>query len=368
MKNAFVSAFPLLLAICFCPMTARSADSSPPIRVAIVGLVHGHVAGFLGQLKQHPEVALVGIAEPDQLLWKKYGDQNQLPSNLFYPTESEMIAATNPQAILVYTSVADHRAAIELAASHHIAVMVEKPLCTTVEDALAIQAISEKFHVPVLVNYETTWYASNRAAADLLASGRMGDARKLVIHDGHQGPKELGVPPEFLSWLTDPHKNGAGALFDFGCYGVDLATVLMNGALPETVTAVTQQIKPQIYPHVDDEATIILTYPRAQAIIQASWNWPFSRKDMEVYGATGYAITVGPDHLRTRLPDEKDETLQAATPIAAPQDDSLHYLVAVLQHQYDPGTDFTSLKTNVTVMRILDAARRSAASGKTVRF
>ena len=98
--------------------------------------------------------------------------------------------------------------------------------------------------------------------------------------------------PEFLSWLTDPKLNGAGALFDFGCYGAGLMTWLMNGEKPLTVTAVTQQIKPEIYPKVDDEATIIITYPKAQAIIQASWNWPFDRKDMEVYGATGSVMTV----------------------------------------------------------------------------
>ena len=106
------------------------------------------------------------------------------------------------------------------------------------------------------------------------------------------GPKEIGVGPEFLNWLTDPQQNGAGALFDFGCYGVDLATWIMHGELPLTVTAVTLHIKPEIYPNVDDDSTIVLTYPHAQAIIQGSWNWPFNRKDMEVYGANGYVDTV----------------------------------------------------------------------------
>ena len=123
---------------------------------------------------------------------------------------------------------------------------------------------------------------------------RIGDVRRVVVHDGHQGPQEIGVPPEFLKWLTDPAQNGAGALYDFGCYGADLMTWLMQGEAPLTVTAVTNHDKPQLYPHVDDDATIILAYPHAQAIIQAVWNWPFGRKDMEVYGATGYAITVGP--------------------------------------------------------------------------
>ena len=82
-------------------------------------------------------------------------------------------------------------------------------------------------------------------------------------------------------------------------------TWLMNGEKPLTVTAVTQQIKPDIYPKVDDEATIVITYPKAQAIIQASWNWPFDRKDMEVYGATGSVVTVKRDGLLVRRKGER---------------------------------------------------------------
>ena len=150
------------------------------------------------------------------------------------------------------------------------------------------------------MNYETTWYPSNRAVYDLLRENRLGEIRKVVIHDGHQGPKEIGVQPEFLQWLTDPAENGAGALYDFGCYGADLMTWFMHGEAPLSVTAVAQTDKPQIYPRVDDDATIILRYPRAQAVLMPSWNWPFGRKDTEVYGATGYAIAVNPTQVRER--------------------------------------------------------------------
>ncbi|HUH64371.1 MAG TPA: Gfo/Idh/MocA family oxidoreductase [Terracidiphilus sp.] len=339
-----------------------------PIRVAIVGLAHGHVEGFLAALPQHGDVKLVGIAEADTALWTKYGKKYSLPDTLFYKSMGNMIERCHPQAILVYTSIGEHRHAIEIAAQYGLAAMVEKPLTISLEDALAIRRAAREHRIQVLVNYETTWYASNKAAYDEVAERRIGEIRRMVIHDGHQGPKEIGVPPEFLSWLTDPAQNGAGALYDFGCYGADLATWMMHGETPESVTAVVNHDKPQLYPHVDDDATIVLKYPRAQAVIQPSWNWPFSRKDMEVYGATGYAITVGPDKLRLRYEHDADERTTTAPSLGGPQKSSLDYLAAVLRGQLAPKGDLTALDTNVIVMQILDAARESAREGRTIRL
>jgi predicted dehydrogenase len=352
---------PLLLGLLFTVpgvMLAQTQPAQPaPLRVAIVGLVHGHVEGFLSALPQHRDVELVGIADPDPALAAKYGKKYALPPSLFFTSMETMIEARHPQAVLVYTSIGGHRKVIETAARYGVSVMVEKPLTISLDDALAIRKVAREHHIHVLVNYETTWYASNRAAYDEAEAGRLGAIRRVVVHDGHQGPSEIGVPPEFLSWLTDPAQNGAGALYDFGCYGVNLMTWLMHGEAPLTVTAVVNHDKPQLYPNVDDDATIVLAYPHAQAVIQASWNWPFGRKDMEVYGATGYAITVGSDRLRLRHEHDAEERLTTAAPLSPPQDNSLSYLAAVLRGQIEPKSDLTALDTNVVVMQILDAAR-----------
>jgi len=349
-------------------LVGRAETPSGPLRVAIVGLEHGHVEGFLSQLPKHPDVELVGIADADPTLWSKYGKKYSLADTLFYKSMANMIERCHPQAVLVYTSIGEHRHAIEIAAQYGVSVMVEKPLTISTEDAIAIRKIANEHHIQVLVNYETTWYASNRAAYDELKNGKLGDVRRVVVHDGHQGPQEIGVPPEFLNWLIDPEQNGAGALYDFGCYGVDLMTWLMHGETPITVTAVVNHDKPHLYPKVDDDATVVLTYPHAQAVIQASWNWPFGRKDMEVYGATGYAITVAADQVRLRHQHDSEERLTTAPPLTGPQKDSLSYLAAVLRGQIVPKGDLSALDTNVVVMRILDAARESARAGKSVRL
>jgi len=370
-RNIFLAVFSMTLVLFARSSVNLRAQTKPatekenaPLRVALAGLVHGHAFGFFGQFQKRMDLQVVGIAEADRQLAAQFTKKYGLAPGLLYSDLEEMLKATHPQAVLAYTNTYDHRRVVELCARYGVPVMMEKPLAVSLEDARAIEKAAHAGKIQVLVNYETTWYRSNQAAYDLVHDNAIGEIRRIVVHDGHGGPKEIGVGPEFLSWLTDPKLNGGGALFDFGCYGADLATWLMDGRRPDSVTAVTQQIKPDVYPRVDDEATIVLTYPHAQAIIQASWNWPFSRKDMEVYGQSGYAITVGRDAVRVRLP-EKQEISADAKPLEKTKEDSVSYLRAVLLGGLKPEGQ-SSLETNVMVTEILDAARQSAATGKTV--
>jgi glucose-fructose oxidoreductase len=344
--------------------TNPATKEEAPLRVALAGLVHGHASGFSEQFQHRTDLQIVGIAEADRQLAAQFAKRYGLAPGLFYSDLEAMLKATHPQAILAYTNTYDHRLVVEICARYGVPVMMEKPLAVSLEDARAIEKAAREGNIQVLVNYETTWYASNQAAYEVVHQGTIGEIRKIVVLDGHSGPKEIGVGPEFLAWLSDPKLNGGGALFDFGCYGADLATWLMDGRRPDSVTAVTQRLKPEVYPRVDDEATIILTYPNAQAIVQASWNWPFSRKDLEVYGQKGYAITVGRDAVRVRLP-EKEEISAAAKPLEKARRDSVSYLRAVVLEGLKPQGQ-SSLETNLIVTEILEAARQSAATGKAV--
>jgi predicted dehydrogenase len=368
----------LKLAIAMLPVLAFAAQppSSTPLRVGIIGLVHGHVAGFLkgsalvpaGGALHRSDVQIVGIVEPDRQLFDSYARELQLPSRLYFSSIDEMVSKVHPQAALVFTNTFDHTKAVEECARRGVHVMMEKPMALSYKDALAIADAAKRGNVHVLVDYETTWYASNKAARDLLHQGALGDIRKVIVRDGHSGPKLIHVQPEFFAWLTDPKLNGAGALYDFGCYGADLMTWLMLGEAPQSVTAITQQLQPDVYPNVDDEANVLLTYRTAVAILEASWNWPFDIKNMDVYGRTGYAKTIRDHQIEVRRQGERDGHVSDAATIAAPYDDPLHYLAAVIRGDVSEDDDLSSLKTNVTVSEILDAARQSAQSGKTVKL
>ena len=352
-----------------------AAEPSPsPLRVGVVGLAHGHVGGFLtggalvpaGGLLQRPDMQLVGIVEPNQEMFDAFAQRLHLSPALHFHSIEEMAAQAHPAAALVFTATSEHTKIVEQCAALGIHVMMEKPLAVSYKDALAMQEAARRGKVHVLVNYETSWYRSTAAAQQLLAQGALGSIVKAVFRDGHQGPKQIGVKGEFLTILTDPKLNGGGALYDFGCYGLDLMTALMNEEEPVSVTAVTKQLQPEAYPQVDDEAEIVVNYRHAVGIIEGSWNWPFSFKQADVYGRSGYAKTLDADTLEVRHGDAGHSETTKSGAVPAPFDDPLHYLAAVLRGEIAEESSFTSLKTNVTVSEILDAARESARSGKSI--
>ena len=367
----------LVLVLVFLTVHAKaavSAVSDSPMKVGIVGLVHDHVGAFLqgswlvpaGGILNRADVQVVGIVEPNQKLFDSYAARYHLPASLRFRSIQEMVSQAHPRAVLVFTAPSDHRRVIEECAALGVHVMVEKPLAISYKDALAIQDAAQRGNIHVLVNLETSWYASNTEAFHLLQQGALGQIIKTVIRDGHSGPKPIGVSPEFLSFLIDPKQNGGGALFDFGCYGANLMTWLMDGETPLSATAVTKQLQPDLYPNVDDEAEIILNYKNAVSIVQASWNWPFGVKQMDVYGRTGYAKAIDNERIEVRKANEPEARMIKKESLAAPYDDPLHYLAAVINGEIQEGNSPSSLKTNLVVSEILDAARQSAQTGKTV--
>jgi predicted dehydrogenase len=281
-----------------------------------------------------------------------------------------MLDATKPEAVTAFGSIFQHLEVVEACAPKGIHVMVEKPLAVSLSHAKKMEALAKKHNIHLLTNYETTWYPSNHKAYELLTEGTIGDLRKVVVRDGHRGPKKIGINSEFLDWLTDPVQNGGGAITDFGCYGVNLVTWLQGGIKPIAVTAVTQQLQPENNPKVDDDATIILKYPNSNAIIQTSWDWPIGRKDMEIYGLTGVLYSDNSSALRIRIAEGydgfKEETITLPERMQ-PFGDPFSFFAAVVRKEITlPPYDLSSLENNMLVVEILDAAKESVKTKKTV--
>lgn len=349
-------------------MTFHTYGQGTPLRVGVVGLTHTHVHWILGRPKDD-FITLVGIVETNKELALRYTRQHGLSMDLVFSSLEEMIAKAKPEAVTAFGTIYEHLAIVEKCAPLGIHVMVEKPLAVSLENARKMHALAKKYKIHLLTNYETTWYPTVHAARDLLKGDSVGSISQLVIRDGHRGPLKIGVNKEFLEWLIDPIKNGGGAITDFGCYGANISTWMMEGK-PLSVTAVTQQLQKENNPAVDDEATILLTYPHTKTTIQASWNWPIGRKDMEVYGTLGVVYADNRNDLRMRKAvgyDGYKETKRTLAERPAPYNDPFSFLAAVIRKEIAVRPyDLSSLENNMVVMEILDAAKRSAKRGQAI--
>jgi predicted dehydrogenase len=348
--------------------SAGQQPEKKPVRIGIAGLSHSHVVPLLRSYKTL-DFELVGIFESNTELAMRYADQYGIDKSIIYSSLDDMLDKTKPEGVVTFTSIFDHLKVVEACAPRGIDVMVEKPLAVSNKHAQSMLKLVEKNKIKLLTNFETSWYSSNQKSYEMISQNKIGDIRKIIVYDGHKGPKEIGVNKEFLEWLADPVGNGGGAVIDFGCYGADLVTWIMKGQKPEYVYAVLKRYKPAVYPKVDDDATIILSYPSMECIINASWNWPFNRKDMHIYGSTGYIYQDNPTTVRYKLGERLQEESEKLPLREAPYNNAFSFFTAAIRGDIViPENDLASLKINMIVVEILEAAKKSNRTGKRVKL
>lgn len=373
-QKQFIKTLALVFIVCilYSFKSEAQTQTSKPVTFVISRMTHDHIAFILGRLNnKYFDFKLTGIYEPNHQLVEKYSKKYNLDKSLFYDNFEKLLDEVKPEACLAFGSIFEHLGVVKACAPRGIHVMVEKPLAVSMEHAKEMKTLADKYKIHLLTDFETSWYPSTVKSWQLVNdSNYVGIMRRVVIHDGHQGPKEIGCSSEFLDWLTDPVQNGGGAIIDFGCYGANLMTYLTKGQQPVSVTAVTRRFKPSIYPKVDDDATVIVSYTASECIIQASWNWPFGRKDMEIYGETGYIMAGNKNDMRIK---NQTQTVEFKRTVTADNikvyEDPFKYFADVIRHNitmknYDP----YSIENNMIVVKILDAARESARTGKEVKI
>ncbi len=338
------------------PAPIQFSTNTGPLRIGVVGMVHGHVEGLLWADKDRKDIEIVGIYEPNRALFDRLAAKYNLSALLYHASLPAMLEACKPEVVSVMTSIADHAMVAQACAPRSVHMLFEKPLAFSNADAVRIATLAHNHGVLALTNYETSWYASVREAKRLVDSNERVPVRRMIFRHGHKGPIEIGCSKEFTDWLTDPVQNGGGAIVDFGCYGAVLSTWMMNGQRPTSIVSSRATLKPAIYPNVDDDSTIILTYPTATAVIQASWAWTHDNKEMDLHTERGSVHAGRWDDLTIR---NENAPPQAIKPPAKPAhlENEWTYLRKVIRNEceVDP---LSSLELNLIAVEILDAARK----------
>src|SRR5262249_39921883 len=146
-----------------------------------------------------------------------------------------------------------------------------------------------------------------------------GDVWQVKYRAAHAGPRELGCSPYFCSWLYDRQLNGAGALMDYCSYGAVLARCLLG--MPSRVTGVAGRLSKEDT-LVQDNAILIMTYPRAMAVAEGSWSQVghYDAYVPRIYGSRG-VLVVSPRKGRTLVmaTDKDAEGVQVPVPLVVPE-------------------------------------------------
>jgi predicted dehydrogenase len=344
---------------------AQSAGAAAKTRLAVVGLDHDHVWSLLKDIAGEPSAELVAIAETDAALVSRA--QKEVPASVkFYADYVAMLDEAKPEAVIVTTSNDRHLEILRQCAKRHIHYSTEKPMATNAADAREMERLAQEAKIKLMVNYWNAWVAPSHEIFHRVRAGEVGPIQKIIVQYGHRGPKEIGISQQFANWLYDPVKNGGGAIMDFGCYGAELSLWLKGR--PTRVYATTRKMKVEQNNKVDDDATIVLDYPDATAIIEASWDWPYNKDQVEVFGPKG-SLLARHNTLQYRAADARGPNVapdgENVTLDALPKETSnpIAYFVDRIRNN-KPIEDPVSARLNVQVMEILDAARESARTGK----
>jgi len=343
--------------------TAKLLDGKT--RLAIVGLDHDHVWELLRYIGKEPDAELVAIAESQPALVKEA--KSKVPDSVkFYADYVAMLDEAKPDAVIVTTANDRHLEILRECAKRHIHYSVEKPMATNAADAREMERLAKQAGIKVMVNYWNAWVAPTHELFHRVKDRQLGEVQKIIVQYGHGGPKEIGVSQYFADWLYDPLKNGGGAIMDFGCYGAEWA-VWLKGR-PKGVMATAQKLKVEQHNKVDDDSTIVLDYPDATVIIEASWDWPYEMGRVQVFGPKGSLLATRRE-LFYRSSDDRGTMTglegERVSLNAPPRETSnpISYFVDCIRRD-KPIEDPLSTSLNVQVMEILDAARESVRTGQ----
>ena len=204
LRNCFLLALSLTLGF-----------AAEPPKVAVIGLLHSHVWSQLPNMVKGDVVRLVGVAEDHPELIAE-AQKSGVAANLFFADYNQMLDQVKPDFVWAFVENNRHLEIVKACAPRKIHVIFEKPLASTAKDAMAIRDIASKSGIYVMTNYQMAWWPSNYTAHQLAQTNALGQVYRLRGIVGHGGPGSEGARNSFFfAWLTDPVKNGAGALDGF---------------------------------------------------------------------------------------------------------------------------------------------------------
>ena len=328
-----------------------------PFKVVVLGLHHDHVWSHLQDIRRSPAAELVGVADPNVPLLNQARERFSCPT---YADYDELLETTEADIAYIFTNNRVGAYLAVSAANRDLHIMIEKPMGADLDGAKEADRVARSKGVQLMVNWPIAWVPAINQAITMATEGEIGRIWQVNYRAAHAGPQELGCSKHFCEWLFDERLNGGGALVDYACYGCALARTLLG--MPRSVHAVSGNLVKETLP-VEDNAIVLLDYPKASALAEASWSQQGNLTSyvVSIYGEKGTLIADGNGestlHLATQ--EEPEGRQLEIHPLATNMRHATSHFTSALANN-TPLFPLVSAEIGLDTQAILSAAKKAA--------
>ena len=342
-----------------------------PLGVGVVGCGYIANAAHLPYLSKMPEVSVVAVADTDATKREETRARFGVPRA--YATTRDLLADAGVDAVFVClpTSLHAEVALAAIAAGKHV--FCEKPMARDSAECQAMLDAAERAGVRLMVGHYLRFLPNHQQAVRLLREGKIGEPLLLEAH------AEMPLPDAPAGHFYFQEKEGGGVLFDYGSHLIDLLLWLAAPARPVTVQGQTARLGPH---EVETVASASIAFDngvvgRVTAVWHPWTGWEAQERYVKVVGTKGklqseltgpslkayranslLARTVG---VQTLVPRGLHARLPASSQAYKNQ------VVAFVKYVRDGVPPPGDARAAMDVVRIIEAVRRSSATGEAVR-
>jgi predicted dehydrogenase len=251
------------------------------LRIGLLSAAHVHASAYAGVLAAIPQVEVIGLADDEAEQGAAFGRDHGVP----YLGDRDALLEARPDAVVVTSPNSQHRLDVEALAAAGTSVLCEKPLATTVEDAIAIVRACRAAGVQLMTAFPMRFSEPIRAVASDVREGRIGPV--CAVAAVNQGE----LPSRHRAWFADPVLAGGGALMDHVVHLVDLLRWMLDREVTE-VYAATNRILHAERAEVETAGLLLVHLGDVFATIDCSWSRPdgyptWGGLAMEIVGERG---------------------------------------------------------------------------------
>ena len=228
-------------------VTEERKDNGRKLKIGIIGtgwIAECHMDSYL----KMDDVEIVAGADlvpgKADAFFKRYGLENVRT----YPSHKELIDNEELDAVSVCTYNMTHAECTVYALEHGVNVLLEKPMCVTLDEAVEIRRAEKKSGKVLSIGFQPRFDANMKEIKKIVESGELG--KIYYIQTG--GGRRRGIPTPYGTSFIAKETGGIGALGDIGCYSLDMVLNAVGYPKPLTVTGYTSDFfgkDPAYYPN-----------------------------------------------------------------------------------------------------------------------